>query len=936
MLRRTKVTRTGKTLLAGLLIMLTVAGAIHPAGADTYGLSSSDPALTFTGSMTVTDPNETRGINYSGTGTVRNDGGITTTTTGGAGIASGIYSDPSANLIYNSGNITATSTADDAAAYGINTPSGASAVTNDGSITARALGAVTALSVGIYTNGALITNRGTISVSGSAPNSTIYGIINPAGVINNSGSILAAGSGCCVGLVGVSASFGTLNNSGSITATGNSSDSVYVVAADTIGGRTTNTGSISATGTGTDATVFGLQTSTGPTVNSGSITATAAGSDATFANALNSVDSEITNSGTISASASSSSVSASAYAIDASGAPITNSGTIRATATGSSGVTAYAYGVNTDSTVTNTGSITATAAGDPSDAYAIYSTGGGITNTGTIIATATSPSIATAYGIYSTGAVTNSGSITVTADGGLNNAARGIYSDSNVTNSGTISVAAGPTNAVAYGIYSGADATVNNSGTITVSAAGTPSYAYGIYFNNGGTLTNTGVIRAPDGNAYEVYVSAGTVNLQNRYNINLDGNPARASIFVGDTMNLNNALISATADPDTRFNTPYRIVEGGTVNGSFAGVSAPLNPAASLLYNSQGTPDASDDTVSLSYHPRASAVAKGADVSARLVNLTLTTVREQQVMNFLFPYLQATQLARAATAATDAPARLLKQGAVDTLYVTPYFADVKNGASTLGYTSTLAGLAAGYDRRIGDHQFGFHLGYGHATIDFDGRAFPVNTKQDQDIITFGLQGMTQWGNWTLRGDATGFYGWNDYTGATGTNFEATESAKYNSYGTVESVMAGYIVRKGRNTFFPEMGLNHTWLRQDGFSAEPTLGGWSTDYSSVSHNLVQALASLRWLNSFSLRSNPSILSVAVGGRYRMTNDDLSVRQTVPGSAPVAVTADQDRAAATATVSLIVRNGNFSTEIAYTGDYSPDVTMHGGWLKFRWAF
>ncbi len=738
---------------------------------------------------------------------------------------------------------------------------------------------------------------------------------------------------------------GVLNNSGTISAGGSSTDSVMVVGADSTGGQTTNSGTISATGTDGAPSVFGLQTLGSPTINTGTISATGSGSDATVACALYSDFSDITNSGTITARASATGVSAEAYGISATGGPISNSGSITAHASGTVGVTAIAYGIETDDAIINSGSISATAAGGNfSQAIGIDTTGSGVTNTGTITAYASDPTMNTVYGIYSDGAVINAGNITATANGGVSDAVYGIRSGGDVTNSGTISAtasatSAGITNSVAYGIYLSAATTVNNSGRIVVSAVGSAASAYGIYFDNGGTLTNTGAIRAADDNAYEVYVNGGTVNLQDRYNINLDGDPARGSISLNGAaaINLNGALISATVDPDTRFNTPYRIFDGGgTVNGSFAGTYA-RNPAVSLLYDDQGTPTAADDTVSLSYHPRSSAVVQGSDVSRRLVNLALDVVRQQQVTAFLFPLIQTTQLAQSGTTATDAPVSLLKRGPQDTIYATPYYADLKNSASTLGYNSRLAGIAAGYDRRIDGHQFGFHLGYGHAKIDFNGSDFPVSTKEDQDILTLGVQGMTRWGNRTLRGDVTGFYGWHDYTGATGTNFEGTESAQYNSYGTAESLLAGYIVQRGNNIFFPEIGLAHTWLHQDGFSTDATSGGWSTRYSSANNNLVQALASLRWLNSFSLGEIPCISSVAVGGRYRITNDDLAVQQTVPGSAPVAVVANQDRAAATALVSLIIKNGdNFSTEIAYNGEYSSDITMHGGWLKFRWAF
>jgi hypothetical protein len=916
-----------KVFLVISLVTFLALGSSPPAGADTYGLSSNDPVLNFEGTISVTDANQTRGIDYSGTGTVKNYGDITTVTTGGAGISLGIYyqlASPSGE-IGNSGNITASSVANSAAANTIYAPLGINAVTNDGRITANAIGTADAASCGIYALNAVVTNNGTIAASASGSGGTVV-----QGVYN----FLSGG----------------LINNGTISASGNSTGgNVSVFAAITSGGgQTVNSGTLSATGSGSGTIEsYALVAGNGPTINSGAIAA----------------------------SASSTGAVSRAWGILGNVGSINNNGNISASATGVTGTTASAYGIYTNGNVINSGNVSATADSDICKVSSITSTVSGVTNTGNVTTVANSITEGEAYGIVSIGAVSNSGNITVTAHGGLSNKSNGIYAIDSITNSGNISVTADTTRggvissvargifangvavnvnndgritvhaqgvtAYSFGIYSIAGAAVNNSGEIIVSAVGSTSVAYGITYGVGGILTNTGVILAGDDNAYEVYVAAGTVNLLNRYNMTLDGNPAKGSLLLnaGSAINLNGSEFSVTAAPDTRFYTRYRIFYGtGTVNGAFGSVAPAQNPAVSVLYHDQGTAGSVDDTVSLSYHPRTSPFLEGINVNRYLLYASLAPVQQQQVNGFLNSLLPGPpiQLAANDTVASDAPGSLVKSIPDENVYVIPYYAYLDKDSNRLGYEVNSTGFTAGYEKRFGWTQLGFHLGYGFADVDFKGSDFPKSTEDQQKIFSLGIQGMTRWGNWTLRGDLTGFYDHHDYEGVSGVNFEAHEKADYDSLGTTENLLGGYAFKAGPNVFLPEIGLNHTWVRQEGFKTSASFGGWETENSSVDNNLFQALASVRWLSRFSLREIPCTTSLTLGGRYRLNNDDLSVQQSVPGSSPVMVTSDQDRAAATASFSLALRKGNISSELAYSGDYSDDNIMHAVWFKFAYAF
>ena len=185
------------------------------------------------------------------------------------------------------------------------------------------------------------------------------------------------------------------------------------------------------------------------------------------------------------------------------------------------------------------------------------------------------------------------------------------------------------------------------------------------------------------------------------------------------------------------------------------------------------------------------------------------------------------------------------------MFLVPYTARLNNSSGTLGYDTRIMGFEAGSDRRFGRHQLGFHAGVGTADTSFGGSEFPANTGERQHTVNLGLQGLGRLGDWTVRGDATGYYSHHVYSGVTGLNFEARESAAYESYGSTGNILAGYPLKSGAHVFLPEVGLNHTWVRQDGFSSSSSVGGWRTDYSGVDNHRLQGLASLRWLSRFSL-------------------------------------------------------------------------------------
>ncbi len=671
---------------------------------------------------------------------------------------------------------------------------------------------------------------------------------------------------------------------------------------------------------------------------------------------------------------------------------VNNSGAIAVTATGGmatvnldghSEVDVWVSGIIAGGAIDNTGDISVTATGGTGsgpgevdagvNAWGLYShSGAGVTNTGDIAVTATGPTAdngdaSTHMNVYAVAiqaaAIDNTGAITVTATGGhmvegndeasANVSVFGLRSET-TRNTGAVTVtAAGPTaggldvideEVFACGI---AGANVDNSGAVTVTAtteAGSRTYAIGVDMYGDGTLTNTGTVRAFADTAYELRAGYGTTRLVGTYNVTLDGDPDDASIYVADqaTLALNNATLTVTEVPgETLWDTPYRLFEvdpDGAVTGRFSTARA-INPDATAVYYTQGTSNAADDRVALTYAPQDSETVESASVEKYLVSQPIDIVNRHMTGTLLQSILYPGASGLLVDAGPTARSMALAESAPDTtrsgVFVEPYYSRLKHDANPLGYDADLWGFAAGYERRIEDTLVALHMGYGRANIDYAGAGYSAN-REDQDILTGGLSGLTLWNDWTLRYGLAGFYGSQDYRGRTGLALTETEKASTNSYGVLASVMAGRILRHGSHVFLPEAGLNYLWGHRRGYATRSSDPAWNTTYSAMDDHDLQAEAALNWLCGFMHKDVHVMPSASVGIRHLLTDAESTVTQSVPGTAPVSVTSQRDRTAMTLSGSMVLTKNRHALSVVYDGEYSPDARRHSVWLRYAWQF
>jgi len=627
---------------------------------------------------------------------------------------------------------------------------------------------------------------------------------------------------------------------------------------------------------------------------------------------------------------------------------VNNSGTVIAIATGGTATSrnqaqadATATGIRTFGDVSNTGNVTVTA------------TGG--TATGSYASSQVQAFGLQGYDLNNTGAVTvvaTGGTASGSTSARTHSLAEGL-SGGPVNNTGAISVTAtaGPAggndalgDAYAVGITAGDG--VNNGGAITVTAAAAErgsSTAYGIRLNSYTNLTNTGVIRAAADKAYEVYVASNTTWLVDTYNVTLDGDPSRGSLAAADgaTLALNNATLTVTGiTGETRWNTPYRLFDtegSGVVDGNFADMRT-INPNATATYHDQGTAGSVDDAVSLAYTPVASPALGSAAVQRQVISQAVDVVNNYMTVTLLQNILSPPSSGLLASAGSTAESLALARTASDKTtgaFVEPYYSQIDSDADPLGYDARLWGFAAGCEQFVETTLVSLCLGYGRADIEYTGRGYTGNSE-NQDIVTGGFSGLTLWEPWTLRCGLTGFYGWHDYQGLTGLALDEGETASYDSYGAVATLMAGHLCRWGSHVFLPEAGVNWLWTHREGYTSEATDPSWDTAYSATNDYDLHGVAALRWLSSFmchDLRVSPS---VSLGVRHLLTDTDMSTWQSVDGAGPVLVKSEQDRTAMTLSGSLVVTKTRHALSLAYGGDYSPDTQRHSVWLRYSWLF
>ena len=537
---------------------------------------------------------------------------------------------------------------------------------------------------------------------------------------------------------------------------------------------------------------------------------------------------------------------------------------------------------------------------------------------------------------------------------------RGFYLNdgASLTNSGSMTLNIGTSTPpyAAYGLYATGNNTINNSGDFSITTADYKAYAFTFTANStGNTLTNTGVILTSPGGGrqgYEVLLGGNAeLTLKDTYTMTLDGQPNSFTpgysfyLYSGATLHLNGATLEVAEVDSTVMGVPYRIFkledDTATVDGHFDKVVA-KNPNITVTYLDMENDDlAFNDAVYLEYGVAdpVSPFPQATSLTVKALALAGGVMDQRMAASFLVADNardKAVLVADSGAIASDAGNGYMKADPDWQFFFTPYYTRTRRSADPSGYEANSGGASFGFERRNDAMLYGFHLGAGTTKIDYRGRGLDGN-DEDQNLFTAGVHAMGRVRDWTWRARVTPFYAQSDYEGLTGTNLTVKETADYHTMGLSTSLVGGYMFRLGRHTLMPELGMDYVYAYRESFTTDAANPTWKMNCESLDMNQVTARTDLRWMTQVQNGKWVLTPSASAGLRLLLTDDDITVRQSISGNAPFSVTSSQDDVAGTLSLSLDINTGKaISTIIAYDGELSEETTRHSIWAKFSFAF
>jgi hypothetical protein len=932
-------------MIVSLALMILGSGPAFAVGGK-YGFEAEDEAsvnnagaIVVDGTVAPTSP-YVEGIHATNTtGNVANSGSIDAFASDEDAIVYGIRSSITGGDIRNSGTIEADAEAEAYAySYGIRGTDTVGDIVNSGDIEATADSIDYAFAYGIMGRETLgsILNSGSILAEAEAHNTYAAGIDarDTGGDIINSGDIEAYARSMISGAYGlnIDGAGGDVINSGDILAFAESdvSTSAWGIFADDVAGSILNSGSIFAeTISLATADAWGIYTTQtyGDISNDGQITAISTGYTA---------------------------LSWGIFAQYTTGS-IINSGTLEALGLAENGGQAKGiYAAHTDGDIINSGSLIATATGSY-DAYTvegIYAdyTGGNIVNSGTIEASAVAGDYSEAAGV-----------IARRTEGGF-------------LNSGSISVLASANDR--YSTAWGADlydigGTVENSGLIEVRATcPVLGWAYGLEVGGGGTLINTGSISVDGRNGTGIFVTSGSWDIYNPgyvftewgtrtlwlrhsgvstlkddFRIIFNGDPEAAAylepilVSSGTTLNLGDATLLAQAGNGIVWNTPYPVIENaGTVNEEFLALQS-ANPNIGVSWEDSGS-TGEDAAVVFDYAPKASAAAQGLRMANLGVMQAGNLIQQRTFSELLARYIrqQETMLADSGQTATDSGFLVARaqDGSGSAAFIRPYLHTVNHPSDgDMGYDGSLLGIVAGYEWLASrELTMGLHAGLGVGSIDFKGTGYDSN-DEEQQVYSLGLHGAYNPGAWHFDGSATLYAANHEYEGLTG-GLTIEEEDDYTSYGAEAEAIGGYVFSSGRCAAMPYAGLGYSWINAPSHTSDADDSNWDTDYDSVDEHIVRSILGGQISASWAAGETKVIPTLGLRWEYALTDNEISVSQSLPGTGSVEVDDEVDQSSFIADASVVFVKGAASMELGATSLYNDDYTSYGGWLTLKWEF
>ncbi len=524
-----------------------------------------------------------------------------------------------------------------------------------------------------------------------------------------------------------------------------------------------------------------------------------------------------------------------------------------------------------------------------------------------------------------------------------------------------------------------------NTGTINVSAQagvfsedGGQTYksdeakAYGIWvdWNSAATLHSTGLIHAAalqaiDGNgmtldlgqgknlsAYQVYTNSDLsitgysmkFNSQAQVDAEYTG-----TIKIADSssavVSFDNTTLYAFTDNGFNQKISYKIptlVADAVVSDQFSAVQlAAASPDYTLKLIDGGGNDLQE--LSIIYTPKSSTPLLAAEVTQRIFG-NIDVIVGNSMIN---PMLSLMQQGNPQTVSYEG----VRFSSMDSLldpssmsidvmpkdrgwaFVLPYYTDLNNNSSPVGYDADIYGLTGGYNFWLNpDLILGFHAGYGRGDIDFSGAGYDLK-EESVDAGSFGVQSLYRLGkSWLVQGIASFVYTSNDYSDQNPLN---RENGAYNTYGVDADVDLSHVFTFHNNHIIPSLGLRYLWQHEDGFTAD-NLDNADVAYGDLNEQQLYGHFGVDWYGHLSGKGQWQITpTLGLGIQQALTDNEFDHTMTV-GSFTTNAASETDDTLLTAHAAIEFTRDSYALSAEYAGSYSDDTRVSSVYLQIKYLF
>lgn len=281
-------------------------------------------------------------------------------------------------------------------------------------------------------------------------------------------------------------------------------------------------------------------------------------------------------------------------------------------------------------------------------------------------------------------------------------------------------------------------------------------------------------------------------------------------------------------------------------------------------------------------------------------------------------------------------ARPEKEG-FNTIFIRPYVETFKRPSDGgMGYDADLFGISLAYETLVyPKFILGGHAGVAHGSIDFKGDGYDAG-NEEQNLFSLGIHGAWNPNGLHFGGSATLYAATHEYEGLTGGSLHLRAEDDFTSYGAEIEGIGGVIHAFGDWTVMPYAGLGYSWINSPRHTSEANGAAWDTRYGSVEEHILRLLFGAQLRTVWVLDDIRIIPSLGLRWEYALTDNDISVSQSLPGAASVRVEDELGRSTVIGDASVTFIKGKNALEMGVMRQFNQAMDSGGAWLNMSSAF